>query len=143
MPQTNNPWLILIGLVFTFLSGAGGLEMVRGFLKKRPKRTIEITNQIQLAEQIQKYSEQLEQDAAQARESAQRAWAAVDEAQQKLVRANRKLDHSIWQLELTTRYLDTVVAKIYAHGSSIEEVKRYIETTPPPQFNRNGAGPQD
>lgn len=141
MPNTDNPWLYIIGGIFLFLSGVGGQEMIRGVLKRKPRRAVEITNQIDLAKQAAAYAQQLEEDALQARTSAQQAWAAVDEAQQKLVRANRRLDDSVWKLELAGRYLDTVLSKVFAQDATIDELRGFIKMTPPPNFYRNGSTP--
>jgi len=142
MPPTDNPWLYVIAGIFLFLSGVGGQEMIRGIVRRRPRQAVEITNQINLAKQAQEYAQQLEEDATQARESAQKAWAAVDEAQQKLVRANRRLDDAVWKLEQASRYLDAIYGKVFAHGATIEDVRGFMTTTPPPStFTSNGMSP--
>lgn len=138
MPPTSNPWLYLIGLVFTFLSGIGLKDIIVGLLGRKPKKAVEVTNQIDLAKQASEYAEKLEADADASRASAMKAWAAVDEAQQKLVRANRRLDDSVWKLELAGRYMDGLFAKIWEQGATIEGVRHYISSQPPIPFKRNG-----
>lgn len=134
MPPTNNPWLYLAGLVVMLLTGVGLKDIVLGLLKRKPRQAIEVTNQIQLAQAA-------EQFAASARKSAQEAWAAVDEAQRKLVRANRRLDDSVWKLEQAGRYLDGLMAKIFERGATIDEVRDWVRREPPPAHTRNGSGP--
>lgn len=137
MPQTSNPWLILIGLLFTGLSSIGIKEMVQSMLKRRPKKAVEVSNQIQLAAAIQRYAEKVEKDAEQYRASAAKAWAAVDEANQKLMRVTSKLDDSTWKFEQAARYLDSVIAKAFESGVSIEEFREYIKNRPVPFTRHN------
>lgn len=134
MPPTNNPWLYLAGLVVMLLTGVGLKDIVLGLLKRRPRQAIEATNQIQLAKAAEEF-------AASARKSAQEAWASVDEAQRKLVRANRRLDNAVWQLEQAGRYLDGLMAKIFERGATIDEVRDWVRREPPPAHTRNGSGP--
>lgn len=140
MPPTTNPWLWAVGAALTFLSGVGLKDIIIGILGRKPKRVVEVGNQIELAKQASEYAEKLEKDADASRESAMKAWAQVDEAQQKLVRANRKLDDATWKLELAARYLDSVLAKIWDPGNDIEAVRNWIRNQPPPPHTRNGSG---
>lgn len=143
MPKTpDNPWLIIIGLLFTGLSSIGIKEIVVGMLGRKPKRVVEVANQIDLAKQTQVYAQQLEEDAAQARESARKAWAQVDEVQQKLVAVNRNLDATAYRVEEVGRYLDRVMDRIFARGATIEDVQEWIRAQPPPSRNGRG-GPQN
>lgn len=136
MPLTDNPWLYLAGLVVTLLTGVGLKDIVLGLMKRKPRQEIEVTNQIQMAQAAEIF-------AASARKSAQEAWSAVDQAQQKLVRANRRLDDAVWQLEQAGRYLDGLMAKIFERGATIDEVREYVRSSPPPAHTRNGSRPQD
>lgn len=141
MPQTNNPWLVLTGLVFTFLSGIGIKEMVSAIVKRKPRAVVAVTNQIDLAAAARQYAQEIEEDARQARQSAQEAWRLVDEANQKLVRITRKLDDSTYKLEQAGRYLDTVMAKLYERGATIEGLREWVRAQPPPSINgHHGTG---
>ena len=135
MPPTDNPWLYLAGLVVMLLTGLGLKDVLLGLLKRRPRQTVEVTNQIELARAAEEF-------AASARKSAQEAWASVDEAQRKLVRANRRLDNAVWQLEQAGRYLDGLMAKIFERGATIDEVREWVRTQPPPAHTRNGSSPE-
>lgn len=140
MPATTNPWLLLISILFTGLTSIGIKEIVVAFLKRRPKpaaAVVEVKNQIQLADAIQKYAEKVEKDAEQYRDSARQAWLAVDEANRKVVRAYQKLDESTRRFEEAARYLDAVVAKVFDPSSDIESVRAYIQSRPIP-FSRAG-----
>lgn len=142
-PPDTNIWLYIIGGIFLILSGAGGQEMIKGILRRKPRGVVEIGNQIELAKQLQAYAQQLEGDAAQARESAQKAWATVDEAQQKLERSYRRLDESTWKLEQAGRYLDAIMAKMFQPGVDIDGLKEYVKALPPPPvISRNGTRPE-
>lgn len=136
MPATDNPWLIFAGLIVTLLSAIGIKDIVLSLLKRKPRRAVEVTSQIELAKQAQAYAEQLEQDAAASRASAQQAWAAVTEANRKLVRAYQRLDESTWKFEQAARYLDSIVAKVFDPDSDIEMVRNYISSRPIP-FDRS------
>jgi hypothetical protein len=143
MPATNNPWLILLSILFTGLTSIGIKEIVQGFLKRRPKpakETVDVTNQVTLAEFTQNYAEKVEKDAEQYRISAQKAWALVDEANRKLVRVTGKLDESTWKLEQAARYMDSVIGKILEPDATIEGVREYIHVRPAPFSRRNGTG---
>lgn len=145
MPATTNPWLLLISILFTGLTGIGIKEIIVAFLKRRPKpapAVIEVKNQIQLAEAIQKYAEKVEEDAAQYRASAAQAWAAVDEANRKLVRVTGKLDESTWKFEQAARHLDSIISKVFEPGATIEGVREYISSRPVPYSRRNQGGQQ-
>lgn len=139
-PPTNNPWLYLTGLLVMFLSGIGLKDIIIGVLGRKPKRVVEVGNQIELAKQASEYAEKLEADADASRASAMKAWEQVDQAQQKLVRANRRLDEATWKLELAARYLDGVLAKIWDPGNDIEAVRNWVRSQPPPPHTRNGTG---
>ena len=143
MPPTDNPWLYLIGMVLTFLSGIGLKDIVVGLLGRKPKKVVEVGNQIELAKQASEYAEKLEADADASRASAMKAWAEVDAAQQKLVRANRRMDDATWKLEMAVRYLDGLLAKIWEPGSDIETVRAWVLSQPPPAHTRNGNGIQE
>lgn len=140
MPPTDNPWLYIAGLFVTFLSGIGIKEILTGLLKRKPRQVVEVANQIDLAKQAQAYAEQLEQDAAASRASAQQAWEAVTEANRKLVRAYHRLDESTWKFEQAARYLDSIVAKVFDPSADIEMVREYIRSRPVPfdRANNNG-----
>lgn len=139
----NNPWLYVAGLLVTFLTGIGLKDIILGLFKRKPRATVEVTNQIDLARQAAAYAQQLEEDASQARASAQKAWATVDEAQQKLERSYRRLDDATWKLEQAGRYLDAVMAKIFQQGVTIEDVREYVRgLPPPPATSRNGRRPE-
>lgn len=143
MPPTDNPWLYLVGLVLTFLSGIGLKDIIVGILGRKPKKVVEVANQIELAKQASEYAEKLERDADASRMSAMKAWTAVDEAQQKLVRANRRLDDATWKFELAVRYLDGVLSKIWDQTSNIETVRDWVRSQPPPPQPRNGIKPKE
>lgn len=141
MPQTTNPWLLLISILFTGLTGIGIKEIIVAFLRRRPKPSrgvIEVKNQIQLAEAVQKYAEKIEKDAEQYRQSAAQAWATVDEANRKLMRVTGKLDESTWKFEQAARYLDAVVARVFEPDATIEGVRDFISSRPVPYSRRNG-----
>lgn len=143
MPTTDNPWLILLSILFTFLSGVGLKDIVMGLLKRKPKpsrETVDVTNQVTLAEAVQNYADKIEQDAQQYRVSAQEAWKAVDEANRKLVRVTGKLDESSWKLEQAARYMDSIYAKIVDPNATIEGLREYIQIRPAPFSRRNGTG---
>lgn len=140
MLPTNNPWLYLSGMVLTFLGGIGIKDIVVGIAGRKPRRVVEVGNQIELAKQASEYAEKLEADADASRASAMRAWEQVDQAQQKLVRANRRLDDASWKLELVARYLDGILAKIWEPGNDIEAVRTWARNQPPPPHTRNGSG---
>lgn len=140
MPPTTNPWLLLISILFTGLTGIGIKEIIVAFLKRRPKPSrgvVEVKNQIQLAEAVQKYAEKIEKDAEQYRQSAAQAWAAVDEANRKLVRVTGKLDESTWKFEQAALYLDSVINKVFEPDASIADVRKFIESRPVP-YSRRG-----
>lgn len=146
MLPTTNPWLYLVGLIFTFLSGIGLKDIIVGLVKRKPRQAVEVTNQIDLAaaaraqvEAARQYSQEIEEDARQARQSAQQAWKLVDEANQKLVRVTGKLDDSTWKLEMAARYLDSILAKIWEPTSDIEAVRSWVRSQPPPPHTRNGS----
>lgn len=143
MPATNNPWLILLSILATFLSALGLKDIILGILKRKPKpakETVDVTNQVTLAEAAQKYAENIEKDAEQYRISAQKAWALVDEANRKLVRVTGKLDDSTWKFEQAARYWDSVIDKILEPDATIEGVREYIHIRPAPFSRRNGTG---
>lgn len=142
MPPTTNPWLYLVGLVFTFLSGIGLKDIIVGLVKRKPRQAVEVTNQIDLASAARNYAQELQEDAKQARESAQQAWRLVDEANQKLVRITGKLDDSTYKLEQAGRYLDAVMGKLFERGATIEAMREWVRSQPPPLPSRNGSGPQ-
>lgn len=152
----DNPWILVLFLVVTLIGtvvgGAGGVEMIRAFTRRKPRRTVEVANQIELARQAQLYAEQLEADARQARESEQQAWAEArrqaaaawqqaDETQQKLVAVNRKLDETMYRLVEMGRYMDALVTRIHAPGATLEDVQAWIRTIPPPASSSNGRSP--
>lgn len=139
MPTTNHPWLYIAGLIVSLLTGIGVKDIIIGLLGRKPKRVVEVANQIELAKQASEYAEKLEQDADASRKSAMEAWAAVDAAHQKLLRANRKLDDATWKLELAIRYLDGILAKIWDPESDIEAVRAWVRSQPPPP-TRSGTG---
>lgn len=143
MPPTTNPWLYLVGLVFTFLGGLGLKDIIKGLFKRKPRAAVEVTNQIDLAAAARNYAQEIEEDARQARESAQRAWQLVDAANGKLVRVTRKLDDSTYKLEQAGRYLDSVMAKLWARDATIEGLREWVRSSPPPSISRNGARPDD
>lgn len=134
-PPGNNPWLYLVGLLFTFLSGIGLKDIIVGLVKRKPRQAVEVTNQIDLAAAARAYSQEIEEDARQARQSAQDAWRLVDEANQKLVRITRKLDDSTYKLEQAGRYLDTVMSKLFERGATIEGMREWVRSQPPPSIN--------
>lgn len=140
MPPNSNPWLYLAGLLVSLLTGIGLKDIVIAIFRRKPRRVVEVGNQIELAKQASEYAERLEADADASRKSAMNAWAEVDKAQQKLVRANRKLDDATWKLELAARYLDSILAKIWEPGNDIEAVRTWIRKQPPPPHTRNGNG---
>lgn len=136
MPPTSNPWLYLAGLILTFLGGIGLKDIALGVLKRKPRQVVEVASQIDLAKAAELF-------AANARASAVAAWQQVDEAQQKLVRANRRVDDSVWRLEHAGRYLDALFAKIFERGATIDDVREFVRSSPPPERTRNlnGNGP--
>lgn len=150
VPNTDHPWILVlflfVTLIGTVIGGAGGVEMIRAFTRRKPRRTVEITNQIDLAKQAQAYAQQLEEDARQARESEQKAWAEArrqsaaaweqaDKTQQKLVQVNRKLDETMYRLVEMGRYMETLVLKIYAPDAEITDVREWLRSVPPPTTN--------
>lgn len=143
----DNPWILVLFLVITLLGtivgGAGGVEMIRAFTRRKPKTAVEVTNQIELAKQLQLYAQQLEEDSRQARASEQaawlqsrehaaQAWRQADETQQKLVTVNRKLDETMGRVIEMGRYMDALVMRIHAPGATIEGVREFIISQPPP-----------
>lgn len=142
MPATNNPWLYLAGLVVSLLTGIGLKDIIVGLVRRKPRRTVEVTNQIELARQASEYAERLEADADASRASAMKAWALVEDAQQKLARANRRLEDTTWRLEVAARYMDSLFARIWDPGSDIEAVRGWIRSQPPPPQSRNGVAPK-
>lgn len=141
MPPTNNPWLWLLGALFTFASGVGLKDIIVGLFRRKSRRTVEVTNQINLAAAVRQYAQEIEEDARQARASAQAAWALVDEANQKLVRITRKLDDSTHKFEQAGRYLDAVMSKLFERGATIEGVREWVRSQPSPLASRNGSMP--
>lgn len=141
MIPTTNPWLYLAGLIVSLLTGIGLKDIIIGLLSRKPKQTVEIGNQIDLAREAGEFAAKVEASADASRESAMKAWSAVDEAQQKLVRANRRLDDATWKFEMAVRYLDGVLAKIWDPSNDIESVRAWIRSQPPPPHTRNGNNP--
>lgn len=148
-PPTSNPWLYLVGLLFTFLGGIGLKDILIGLFKRKPRAAVEVTNNIDLAaaaraqaEAVRQYSQEIEEDARQARESAQQAWRLVDTANTKLMRVTAKLDDSTYKLEQATRYMDALFAKIFEQGATIDDVRGFVKIHPVPVFreHRNGKG---
>ncbi len=141
MPATDNPWIILLSVLFTGLTSIGIKEIIQGLLKRKPKpskQTVDVTNQVTFAEAVQNYAEKIEQDAQQYRISAQEAWKAVDEANRKLVRVTGKLDEASWKLEQAARYMDSIYAKIVDPGATIEGRREYVQIRPAPFTRHNG-----
>lgn len=138
---TENPWLYLAGLVVTLLTGVGLKDILLGLFKRKPRAAVQVTNQIDLAAAARQYAQEIEEDARQARKSAQDAWKLVDEGNRKLVRALNKLDDSTYKLEQAGRYLDAVMAKLFERGATIEGMREWVRSSPPPDLSRNGSGP--
>lgn len=147
MPSTTDPLLIvviaLIALVGTIIGGAGGAELIKYIIRRRPRQQVAITSQIDLARQTQLYAQQLEEDARQARESerlawmqarahAAEAWRQADETQQKLVIVNRKLDETMSRVVEMGRYMEALVTRIYAPDATLDGIRQWLANTPPP-----------
>lgn len=147
-----NNWVAIATILGGVIASAGGTEVIKAILKRRPRRVVEVASQIELAKQAQTYAAQLEEDARQAREAearaweesrrqSQAAWAQAEETQRKLVQVNRKLDETMDRLADVGRYVDGLVTRIHHPAATIEGVRDYIASTPPPRGSANGRAP--
>lgn len=149
--DSGNPWLLALYLIImllgTVIGGAGGVEMIRAFTRRKPKKTIEVGNQIELAKQAQLYAQQLEEDARQARESEQKAWAEArlqaaaawqqaEETQRKLVQVNRQLNETMYIAVEMGRYMEALFTKVKHPATTIEDVREWVDTVPPPRVGK-------
>lgn len=133
----NNTWLVLVGLVVSALSGAGGSEIIKAITRRRPKAMARAEVEVTLSKQAMEYAQGVEQDAVDARAAAGRCWAMVQEAQQRQIALNRKLDEVQYNVSLLSHYVNWLVDFILLPNTTMEEVRSAVISRKPPQVHEH------
>lgn len=124
--------LIVAGLITAALTGAGGAEMVKALLGRRPRRTVQAEAEASMVKTAQEYAQSMEADAREARTAAQEAWRGVHEAEHRTTALNRRLDEVTYNVSMLGHYVNWLVELILLPSTTIEEARQAVTIRRPP-----------
>lgn len=132
------PW-VGIATVLSALLGTGGAGLVvRAIARRRPAR---VETAVLLNAQTLRYAEQLEQDAAAARQTAREAWTEATAARQMAGEAHQRMEQVV-------SYLGWIIRTIHDPSMTLERLRSMVGESGPPvsagsrevKESRNGSG---
>lgn len=122
----------VLAVVASFLGGAGGGEAIKAVTGRKPRGTVAVQGQIDLAKQASEYAAQLEGDAREAQEAARQAWAAAHQAEMRVNQVSQKLDRVQYNLSIVSNYVVWVIAQIRQPDMTMTKLREQVEQHQPP-----------